>query len=82
MSSDATITFTIEHDVDVKLAYLSSLQDRRMPMMRRITELVSIIIIIILFFQLWLKQKIGLFDHKQASPEPRLENRSAGVAHS
>ena len=47
MSIDATITFTREHDVDVKLAYLSSLQNRRMPIMLRITELDSIIIIII-----------------------------------
>ena len=30
----------------------------------------------------WFKQKIGLFDHKQASPEPRLKNHNAGVAHS
>ena len=41
MSIDATITFTREHDVDVKLEYLSSLQDRRMPIMPRITESVS-----------------------------------------
>ena len=50
-----------------------------------INILILIIIIVIFFyfvFQRWLKQKIGLFDYKQASSKLRLESRSAGVAHS
>ena len=41
MSIDATVTFTGEHDVDVKFTYFSSLQDRLVPILPSIAELIT-----------------------------------------
>ena len=69
MSIDATITLTKNHDVDVKLVYLSPERLENAGICRESQSLSPLFLL--------LKQKIGLFDYKQASPEPRLGNWSA-----